>query len=1189
MSYSSAYPTQLGSAQPTPQPIRYSSELPQGRSPSLTRPQEVPGVYSQVSQISNQRDRDHQSLKFSSMAQERPSHQYVSQTGSVGQGGQNLHRVYSREGEWKDKRHQQELFKSWMNSNDNYTQDIRKIIGYNVDNTLDITDALVHAHEGLNQPGKEYLAVSHGEQLRKAHSDLIRESNIHRENMSKIMQEVKKFVPPHKNEKENKIMNNAFEALSKPNDLTEKTGEQFRELSDDIAIILDPQITGEKEKKPIEKLTAPQKFAALHPAHIVTTGAPTGSSTVRIKLDPVDKYLTHEVSGTLPPEKVNVIVDRPPKQIVQAPTTSYRSVVTQPYKPLVQAPIQTRTYSPPPPTYTHTQTYRPASPSPVPQTSTRTVVSSVKPSPPPVIYQTVITNQQRPVDRKKTPSKQKVTTGINLMEEIQPTEPEEVFEEEEIQRSFIPASNSKPKIRQNIEVITEEVKVPEVKARKREALYDEIRHPYLKDIEGRSDFINNYESTSFEAGDPYSKKLELSHNKEALYLGGLNGLTKMNHSKGTLSQVQSIKSDRPTVSMKRNSKNHLLLQQPQKNDLYAIDSQNLERERTPGRLDTVAGNEAFRHFRHSLDDKYILWRNGNKDLDVYDCETMETDETISDFWVHEGKSSVPVCGVSNREVSKILGLGNKDLNTQTLHYLEKDSDGKNHQQNFLVKDLFPKMSSFSTMEINQKGDRVYLAGIEPTPRGDKPKLISVSFDKQLKLQNSMPLTSEDYKRVNRIRRVKGEDVLVLGCDKHFSVVEDQQNQLKEIGPVKDIHSGPILDFEMHDKFLFSRGDKESDVKVTTFGIEKKPPEIIAPVEAKPPEILAPIESKPVVYETTKYEKFVRFKIDCSFITESFEKIAVGAKGNQIYAGGKGLYIFEKDKADDTKFKVLTYEGNKEKRFFGMKATRSGHILMQEAVTNDLVVLDHTGDEILRHKGFQKARFEQTAARNPHFSGEVDSVVWFGGTTSLAIVSLKDLSFNEIQNFLPTYGTGKDGLPIRAVMKDGGRKMLVFFVVENQPSFAFMSTELQEPDIYLADEILPKFQNIVDIETSLNRDIVFVGGSSHPNPQTKKMTAMITALRFDKSLSVIDTMEFKDKDPTVVYTIKRAHNDHNTLFLGCLKHVNIVEWRNNSFVHLMIAVDLHSNLIYDICLFGQKLYTVGRKDRFISIVDFKFDI
>lgn len=464
--------------------------------------------------------------------------------------------------------------------------------------------------------------------------------------------------------------------------------------------------------------------------------------------------------------------------------------------------------------------------------------------------------------------------------------------------------------------------------------------------------------------------------------------------------------------------------------------------------------------------------------------------------------------------------------------------------------------------------------------------MACTFDKNLKVLSGLELDSLDYQRVNRMRRIRGEEIMILGCNKHFSFVENEKpsNQLKEINKLQNVHTADIVDFEMWDKYLYSRGDRETDIKVTEFGKVK-------PVEAPPKiEILPPQDPKPVVFKSSKYEKFKRLKIDCSFIKDSFEKVAVAAKGTRVYAGGKGLFIFEKDPVDEAKYKVLNYEGNENKRFFGLKAARSGHVIMQEATSNDLVVADFTGEEQMRHKGTQKAQFDATIARNPHFSGEVDSILWFCGTTSIGIVSLQDLSYNEIKNFLPTYGTNKDGIAIRGIMKDGGKSILVLFIVENQNCLAFLGDGNQEPDIYFVEDILPKYQTLMDLELSLDKQTVFCGGNtvkSQTDP-SKKSVALLTALNFHRDLKVLDEMELVEHDPTMVFCIKRA-NKEDIIFAGCMKSVFILEFKNRKFTLLMIAIDLHSHFISDMCVFGSKLYTVGRKDKFISILHFDFEI
>ena len=129
---------------------------------------------------------------------------------------------------------------------------------------------------------------------------------------------------------------------------------------------------------------------------------------------------------------------------------------------------------------------------------------------------------------------------------------------------------------------------------------------------------------------------------------------------------------------------------------------------------------------------------------------------------------------------------------------------------------------------------------------------------------------------------------------------------------------------------------------------------------------------------------------------------------------------------------------------------------------------------------------------------------------------------------------------------------------------------------------------------MDRNVVFCGGSTKPDPKTNRPTAIITAMRFSQKLSIIDELLITDQAATVVNCIKRASNE-SILFAGCYKHVYIIEFAANKFSLLMIAVDIHSSTlcspgtIYDMCVFGTKLYSVGKKDKFISILNFDFDL
>jgi hypothetical protein len=136
-----------------------------------------------------------------------------------------------------------------------------------------------------------------------------------------------------------------------------------------------------------------------------------------------------------------------------------------------------------------------------------------------------------------------------------------------------------------------------------------------------------------------------------------------------------------------------------------------------------------------------------------------------------------------------------------------------------------------------------------TPR---VKIFAVTFDKFLRQINQVELNSLDYTRINRMKRIEGEETIIVGCTRHFSIVEMQNKAaLVETANIPNVHNSEILDFELKDRHLYSKGANESMVKVTTFGVKK--------------EVVKPDSPKPIIYQQSKYETFKRSKIDCPFI------------------------------------------------------------------------------------------------------------------------------------------------------------------------------------------------------------------------------------------------------------------------------------------------------------------------------------
>jgi hypothetical protein len=187
-----------------------------------------------------------------------------------------------------------------------------------------------------------------------------------------------------------------------------------------------------------------------------------------------------------------------------------------------------------------------------------------------------------------------------------------------------------------------------------------------------------------------SSKLELTNNKDFLYLSGPKGLTKVKVNRDTLTPVYSLKPDHlGGIMLKRNTKNQMLTQEPESNNTHVLDEQDVVRGKIAGRAERGPINENYRHYRHSLDDRYILWRNGNRDLDILDCETQKVDETVPNFWTYNGVGCQPICAVSNREVTKILGLSQLSDGTQIFQLYMKDANNKVNITTYRVKDFFP--------------------------------------------------------------------------------------------------------------------------------------------------------------------------------------------------------------------------------------------------------------------------------------------------------------------------------------------------------------------------------------------------------------------------------------------------------------------------------------------------------------------
>jgi len=98
---------------------------------------------------------------------------------------------------------------------------------------------------------------------------------------------------------------------------------------------------------------------------------------------------------------------------------------------------------------------------------------------------------------------------------------------------------------------------------------------------------------------------------------------------------------------------------------------------------------------------------------------------------------------------------------------------------------------------------------------------------------------------------------------------------------------------------------------------------------------------------------------------------------------------------------------------------------------------------------------QTYLRNAQFSDEDNTIVWFCGTSTIAIVDLSNGAPRFINELVPDLGDGLAGIPLRAVAKNNGSQLLVSFVLDNMHSFAYYEDGMVEPDNHILSDIIPR--------------------------------------------------------------------------------------------------------------------------------------
>lgn len=314
----------------------------------------------------------------------------------------------------------------------------------------------------------------------------------------------------------------------------------------------------------------------------------------------------------------------------------------------------------------------------------------------------------------------------------------------------------------------------------------------------------------------------------------------------------------------------------------------------------------------------MLWSQGIGALSVVDRRNFRTVNTIPDYWVHDTGACRPFAGVSNKDASKILGASIDKNGDYVIHYYET-----NGETEYLVSkychQFFPHMTEVKALEVNSEGNVAFLAGISSNT--GKPIISAVELGKPLAVVSTLALDDLDYGKPRRIKRIKGYDILLIGCKGHFAVIDFYNFSFDFLGSLEDVNFSEVVDFEFRNGLMFSKGYKEKSVAMINF--EQGYQSMIkgSPQRRNSPMVrsgIVQVEEPPKPYEGDDrgggtFGDGAEKRIDqraynpnlnnyriSKIIADvpKIEKIRVANDKRRIYLGGKGLSILQVNKSGE---------------------------------------------------------------------------------------------------------------------------------------------------------------------------------------------------------------------------------------------------------------------------------------------------
>lgn len=232
-----------------------------------------------------------------------------------------------------------------------------------------------------------------------------------------------------------------------------------------------------------------------------------------------------------------------------------------------------------------------------------------------------------------------------------------------------------------------------------------------------------------------------------------------------------------------------------------------------------------------------------------------------------------------------------------------------------------------------------------------------------------------------------------------------------------------------------------------------------------------------------------------------------------YGGEGGLAVMRKCGRKKDQFKLHKVEKSKEIilkffildiKYFGIRATPSSHLIIQECFTNHLIIYDKELKEKMKFeskaKDLETQFSSKTYFRQPNFSFEGDKMIWFGGKVCLFVVDLRTLTQIFIDKIIPDVSNIPPE-PINVIADFENHRILIHYKVENEDVLVFNEID-KNPVVHLVEDLFKNFNEFECMDISKNKKYGFSGGAKSSLDHIKielKCRPCLVAFEFDKNL------------------------------------------------------------------------------------------